>query len=368
MAELDSLDARRSRTAAIAKEQGLDGLLTTSPAGVAYLTGIDPRPLTTAPAAHLSADGSVTLHASAADREAITAAGATGDISYWEHTPGVPNSTRALHELWNRVGAAGAEGRPLASIAPSQSMTAGERVLMEATRNKDEDEIAKLRKAADLADIAYTATVDRVHPELRAYEIARNVERSLRAAGGGGSWSLSESAHDLASTVAYPQSGIVGLLDRHPENGVLDPSVPLPFHLLPLFDSYTGAAGTTAVFSRPDRTTREVASRLSGGLHAVLDALSSGVSGGSLHETFTAELAGLDATLVGFNVGTGPGEVVVSPGSTAVTADHSALTLRAVARGTGSTPGIVFQTTTLVTASGAERLDVVVPLRLIELY
>ena len=50
---------------------------------------------------------------------------------------------------------------------------------------RDDGEIALLRDAANLADVAYTAAVDRIHPELRAYEIVRNVDRSVRGAGGG---------------------------------------------------------------------------------------------------------------------------------------------------------------------------------------
>jgi len=369
MAALDSLEVRRTRTAAIAKKHGFDGLVTASAAGIAFLTGVDPRPLISRPAAHLRADGSLTLYASATDREVLAAAGyGGGDVQFWDHVPGQPRSVLALAEAWNKAGSAAAEGRLLATIASPQTVDGGRCILAEATRSKDEDEIAKLREAANLADIAYTATVDRVHPELRVYEIVRNVDRSLRAAGGGGWWSLSESEDDLSSTAGFPQEGVVSLLDRHPEAGVLDPEVPLPFQLLPLFDAYTGAAATTAILSRPDRATREAAGRLSGALYATLDILATGVSGAALYEAFVAELGNLDATLVGFNVGTGPGEVLVTPGSPRVADDHSVITLRAAARGRHSVPGIVFQTTVLVTASGAERLDVVVPLRLIELY
>lgn len=355
---------RQRRTAALVAERGLDSLLVSSPASIGYLAGVNTRSFIGAPIARLSADGSLLILVAEADRPSLAAAGYDGDVETWPGQPGERSAAQALTTLWHDSGHAAAEGRVLRPFAGDKVELSGREIIAEATRTKDDDEIELLRSAANLADIAYTATVDRLHPELRAYEIVRNVDRSVRAAGGGGWWSPAESDDELESTAAFPSTGIVRLLDRVPETGVLDREAPLSFDLLPLYEAYAGASGTTVVFRSPDPATRESASRLAGALHEVLAALAPGASGGAVHERFRAEAGRAGATLVGFSSGTGPGEVLIAGGSTATVTDRSVITLRASAPGTG----VFFQTTVLVTGHGAERLDVVVPLRLIELH
>jgi Xaa-Pro aminopeptidase len=252
------------------------------------------------------------------------------------------------------------------------AVSSAEPLLAEAMRLKDDDEIALLREAANLADVAYTATVDRLHPELRAYEIVRNVDRSVRGAGGGGWWSPAESELDLTGMPAFPRGAVVGLLDRRPETGVLDAGAPLPFHLHPLARCYTGASGTTVVFRPPGPALRSAAGRLAEALDAAIGAVSPGARGDEVHRAFSRVAGGSGESeglsLLGYAVGTGPGPVVVSERAGGDLEPRMAFCLRATARTGPARPAVVYQTTVLVTETGAERLDVVVPLRLVELH
>ncbi len=366
MTTTSSIPERRKRVAELAAARGYNGIVVSTPAGFSYLTGIDPRAFVSTPVARLSSDGELTVLASSADEAALAELPAHTGLSLWEHRRGTPSALRALEGAWQEDLAA--EGRAFRGIAAASAAADGASILADATRTKFDDEIEFLREAANLADIAYTATVDRLHPELRAYEIARNVDRSIRAAGGGGWWSLSESDDDLGSTAVFPAAGIVGLLDRIPETGVLDTAEPLAFQLHPLSHTHTGASGTTVVFRRPESEIRDTAHRLGAGLNAALSVLAPGASTAEAASRFAAELGDVAADLVGFSVGTGPGEVVIADGVVSVPEPRSVLTLRATARGSQGRPGVTFQTTVLVPEAAAERLDVVVQLRLIELY
>lgn len=374
---------RAQRVAAALADRGIDALVVTSTAAIAYVADIDTRSFATRwNAAIVRDDASVSLVTAEADRLTLEAGGYAGDTAHW--TPGnertsflatIASVVRRTSSMV-RVGVEDAALFPNGSLGlfglsypPGSIVPAGD-VIDEVSRVKDEDEIARLREAANLADVAYTATVDRLHPELRVYEIVRNVDRSVRAAGGGGWWSPAESPRPLIATAAFPHGSVVSLLDRRPETGILDPAANLPFQLHPLARNYTGAAGTTVVFRAPDLVTRERASRLSDALHAAIAALTPGTTGGEVHRAFSRLVASdvTAPTLIGFSVGTGAGEVVVRAGGDVVLQSGMALCLHASIAGSLERPGISFQTTVLVTESTPERLDVVLPLRLVELH
>lgn len=388
MTALDPTHARRrrERVAALLDEHDVDLLVVTTPSAIAYLTDVDTRGFSTgSKAVVLSDEGRFTLVVSEVDRALVEQAGYTDDVAYWRPQPGSFADRDAIASVirrWPsvvriaaddpRVLTAGGSSSLFEAKHPPAAVVSATPYLAEAMRLKDDDEVARLREAANLADIAYTATVDRLHPELRAYEIVRNVDRSLRAAGGGGWWSPGEDGRDLTGMTEFPHGAIVGLLDRQPETGVLDRDVPMPFQLHPLARAYTGASGTTVVFRSPDADLRGRAERLSAGLQRALATLAPGVRGDEVHRAFVEEFQGVaengHAAFVGYSVGTGAGEVLVTPGGAEVLEPRMALCLRASVRGEAGRPGVVFQTTAIITDQGAERLDVVVPLRLIELH
>lgn len=370
---------RRERMAALLAARGLDAVIVDSPAAIAYLSDIDIRAFARqSTAVVLCEDGGIVFVASDVDAISLDTAGYDGERELWSHTSekssflATLSRTVRLSSGGVRVGVERIGLLPSgtfdffgASYPPGTIVPAGD-VVAEAMRIKDDDEIDRLRAAGILAEIAYTATVDRMNPELRAYEIVRNVDRSLRSAGGAGWWSLDE-RNDTQETVCFPHGAIVGLLDRRPETGELDRAAALPFQVHPLSRCYTGGAGTTLVLQKPAEQLRAQADLLSQGIRAALDALSPGVTGQTVHRAFAAASEGVGA-IVGFSIGTGPGETLVSRDADAVLTPRMALTLRAFAPGQAHAPGVFFQSTALITDDGMERLDTVVPLRLIELY
>lgn len=235
---------------------------------------------------------------------------------------------------------------------------------------RDDDELRRLRAAANLADIGYTAVVDRLTPDLRVLELVRNVDRSLRSAGGGGFWSPHEDDAGLTADVHYPRSDILALLGRRPETGVLERAAPLPFALYPLSEGYAGAAGTTAVLSPPSAELRSRAELLSDAVQAAIDAIRPGASAGDVHAAFAsvARRASEEAAsqTVGYGIGTGIARPLLVAGSRDEIAPSTAVSVRASLAGDDGEPPVAYQTTVLVTASGAEVLNIV-PLRLIEL-
>lgn len=368
---------RRERIAALLARRGLDALIVDSPSAVAYLSDVDIRPFARrSTAVVLREDGGTVFVASDADAMSLDAAGYEGDRALWSHASEEMSFLSTLANAVRRSGArVGVERAGLLasddsglfglSYAPGTIVPAADFVA-EAMRIKDDDEIDRLRTAGVLAEIAYTATVDRMNPELRAYEIVRNVDRSVRAAGGGGWWSLDERS-DTQETVCFPHGSVVGLLDRRPETGELDRGATLPFQVHPLSQCYMGGAGTTLVLQKPAEHVRDRADRLSRGIGAAIEAMSPGAAGQAVHRAFTAAAEGA-GTLVGFSTGTGPGETLVSADADVQLQPRMVLTLRAFAPGAATAPGVFFQSTILITEQGAERLDAVVPLRLIELY
>lgn len=370
---------RRERMAALLAERGLDALVVDSPAAVAYLSDVDIRPFARrSTAVVLREDGGIVFVASDADAISLDIAGYDGERELWttasEKTSFLAKLSNAVRRSSGavRVGVERAGLLPTGdfglfglSYPPGKVVPAGD-LVADAMRIKDDEELERLRAAGVLAEIAYTATVDRMHPELRAYEIVRNVDRSVRGAGGAGWWSLDERG-DTAETACFPQGAIVGLLDRRPETGVLDRSAPLPFQVHPLSQCYTGGAATTIVLQEPSAQVRARADRLARGVAAAVATAAPGVTGDAVHRAFIAASEGV-GSLVGFSAGTGPGETLVVADADDELQSRMAITLRAFARGEPGAPGVVFQTTVLIVDEGAERLDAVVPLRLIELY
>lgn len=368
---LTPVQRRVQRVAERMEAARADVLLATSPSAIAYLADLNIRSFT-APGTVLilGPGGNTTLLASEADQPKIAASGYQGLTDFWplgedaeerrasvlrRHLAGLPSSSRIAAERG----------------AQAEGSIAAEPLLDAAMRIKDDDEIRRLRGAADLADIGYTAVVDRMTPELRVYEIVRNVDRSLRRAGGGEFWSPLEHAAGVTRAGYYPARSIATLLGRHEETGVLDPSQPLPFALYPLSENYTGTAGTTIVFETPGPLLRSLADALSDATETALAAIRPGVRA---DEVFAIHRRALQGTVspdrldpvIGYSVGTGLARPLLSATSEEVLEPGMALSVRtAIAREQG--PGIAFQTTVLVTETGNERLNIV-PLRLIELH
>lgn len=357
---VDPVAARRARVVAELDRFGRDAVVAESPAAITFLTDVDVRGFAgRRPVAVARRDGSVVLVASVADSALVDGSGHDGDVRYW--TLGRTAERDRLREI-------DAAGAPAAINAGAPTDA---ELLDAAMRIRDTDEIERLREAANLADIGYTAVVDRMTRDLRSLEIVRNVDRSLRSAGGGAWWSPLERAEGAGAMTHYPVQSVAVLLGRGVETGVLDVGSTLPFALYPLSRGYAGAAGTTIVLSAPSNALRSQAEALGAGMQAALAVLAPGVSGGEVHAAFAAALGGavpladVDPVL-GYSLSTGMGGVLVDAHSHDELQPDEAISLRAALPDVGGS-GIAFQTTALITENGAERLDRV-PMRLIELY
>lgn len=376
---------RRARVAAEMQRSERAFLVANSPAAVAYLTDVDIRPFSGAGAAVvLSETGDATLIVSDADRGFVEDSGFDGAVKVWAAGPNsradreklVRDESCSINSDSLSRGAvetrnAASYRHVLADTRPQSLLTAADDIIDAAARVKDEDELRRLRQAANLADIGYTAVVDRMHPELRVLEIVRNVDRSLRAAGGGGWWSPLEDDAGVTADALYPHSTIATLIGRRNETGVLDRREPLPFALYPLSEVYAGAAGTTIVLSPPSAELRSRAELLSDAMQAAIGAARPGATGGDVHAAFAATVSGRvdDAVTnqsVGYSIGTGVGRPTLTAGSRDALEPGSVISVRASLPGASGAP-VAYQTTVVITPEGNDVLNIV-PLRLIELY
>lgn len=360
--DIDKLRARQARVAARLSSAGRTVAATRDPGTIAYLTGVDVRGFAGRGAAAVirAEDGLSILIVSEADRPLVEAAGAAGEVRYWA----LGREAAASRERELDAAVSG----PFSAAADAEA----QRLLDLAMRSKDDDEIARVRAAADLADIGYTAVVDRMTPDLRVLEIVRNVDRSLRAAGGGGWWSPLERPEGAGLLSHYPIESIVVLLGRGVETGVLDPAATLPFVLHPLSGGYAAAAGTTVVLSPPSAHVRSCAEALGAAVQAGVGALAPGASTAAVHAAFASALGDavpLDELdpVIGYDLGTGMGGMLIDAAGRDVLEPGQVVTIRAAVPHLGGS-GVAFQTTALVTEAGAEVLTQVVPMRLVELY
>jgi len=360
----EAVRRRRERVVAEMQKQERDVLVAGSPSAVAYLTDVDIRPFSgTGATVVVAGDGGTTLVIADSDAGFAVDAGFDGEVVTWRSGPG---SSSERERLVRERSAAGA-------LSPSHA--AAERcagaILDAAARVKDDDELRRIRQAANLADIGYTAVVDRMHPDLRVLEIVRNVDRSLRAAGGGGWWSPLEDDAGVTADSLYPHSSIATFLGRRAETGVLDRAEPLPFALYPLSEVYAGAAGTTIVLAEPSAELRSRASLLTDAIGASIAAARPGATGQDVQAAFAGAVAGrvpdrVASQSVGYSLGTGVGRPHLAAGSRDALEPGSVLSIRASLPGETGAP-VAYQTTIVITPTGNDVLNIV-PLRLIELY
>jgi hypothetical protein len=109
---------------------------------------------------------------------------------------------------------------------------------------------AGLLAAASLADVGYTAVMDHLYVGQPVQEIADNVTRSTRRAGGGSGWAPPRRAADPAAG-----SGLVTVRGFDADER-LTATVPVRYVLHPLLDGHAGFAAATALLSEPDPTLR----------------------------------------------------------------------------------------------------------------
>ncbi len=220
-------------------------------------------------------------------------------------------------------------------------------------------EVDAAREAARIAQIGYTAVIDRMTPALDLSIVSANVARSVGSAGGAPTQSppLAEAWGSV-----WPR-GAVTLFAADQAEGPFGTTGTFAFAITVEALGSVGALAATAVLHEPSAQLRGDAAALSSALRAVIEGIRPGVTATELSSIFAAE-ADRVSVPVELVVRVLAGDTVRALAPDDLIADGDDVAIGAVAR---SAEGpIAFQTTVHVSAAGAERLEDF-PLRLIEL-
>jgi Xaa-Pro aminopeptidase len=347
--------ARLGRVRARMHVEGFDHLVVAGRAGVPYLANVQASPGT---CLVLARDGACTVVTPGPGRNLADAVAEL--VGKKAGTVGLDSSVdwRIPHALLERNGAVSVRGC--------------DALLGAIMAIKEPAEIERMRMANNLADIGYTAVLDRLNPEMSEYLMFGNVMRSVRAGGSDQHWSPSvDVPPELKLVSHYPEHGMVNLLDHYPSQGAIREDSLLKFGLYPRFENYCGAVAATVCFGRPPAGLKALGQACAEAAQAAIDAIRPGAQARDVHRAYASvmEKAGY-GDLVQINVGFGIGTGVIAPALTVddrtILVAGMALCISVVARRSAQ-ESIVLQTSVLVTDDGRERLNQI-PLRLIELH
>ncbi|MCA1228845.1 M24 family metallopeptidase [Saccharopolyspora sp. 6M] len=221
------------------------------------------------------------------------------------------------------------------------------------TIDSDLTQVERAAAAAELAAVGYTAVTDHLHVGQDVREIAANVDRSTRRAGGLLGW-FPELAPGTAGC------DLVTIHGHDPATARLTASEPVRYALHPLLDGVRGYAAATAVLSEPGAELRAAGEKCSAATKALLGALQPGAL---LRDAYRA----FDDAARDRHAGCG---IVALGEPTAVTLprDDARVAEPGTVVGIRTRVGAIeFAETVLMTAAGAEPLAKT-PLRLVELY
>jgi peptidase M24-like protein len=211
--------------------------------------------------------------------------------------------------------------------------------------------------AADLADIGYTAVMDHLYVGMPVQELADNVARSTRRAGGEFGWHAPAGADGpVAGSDLVSVRGFDADLR-------LTATTPVRFALHPVLRGQAGYAATTAVLSKADPSLRALGELAAEATRAMVGAIRPGEPLREAYEAFratvrTSSVAVRSAGPRIFPLAEGgPGPELPPDGAVGISGALVAADGRAVEFG-----GVV-----LVSDSGAD-LVTRTPVRLVELY
>ncbi len=220
--------------------------------------------------------------------------------------------------------------------------------------------VSAVREATRVAEVGYTAVVDRMTPALTPAEIAANVLRSVRSAGGGPAPDNTFPRRDPA----WHQDALT-VLGAHREDERLAAQAPIAFAITVNVAGTAGTVAATMVLDEPSAQLRHDAATLADALRGVLDQVAAGVTPLVLESAFLAAVERRRGTLRRETLAV----LRLAGGSAFETADATKAldgtdVIVVSATADSAHGGIVFQAT--VHVDSAERLDGV-PMRLIEL-
>lgn len=218
--------------------------------------------------------------------------------------------------------------------------------------------------AARVAEIGYTAVIDRFTPALTFADVDANVRRSV--GGGGGAPADIPELRDVLPRAW--RAGAVSVFEEARTSGPLGAPGPVAFAITAEASGARAAIATTAVLHEPSDRLRSDAAVLSAALRAALERVAAGVPAAAVAAAFHdgidgSALAGRCGDAVGVALEARAG-LLLAPDAADALQDGEVVFVGSHAQTDAGV--IAFGTTVLVTPAGAVRLDGV-PLRLIEL-
>lgn len=301
---------------------GFAALLLTSPAARAHVLP------TGAPSVVLTAGGEVASGTSAL--QAVDGPiGFEDDLSW---------------DLFDRLSNAGKTLRPAADLvfAELAAYAAGEREAVEA--------------AAELATVGYTAVMDHLHVGMDVREIAANVDRSLRRAGGLLGWLPAD---------ATAGSDLVTVRGHDPATAKLTAESPVRYSLHPLSAGAQGYAAATAVLRKAGPALRDAGESCSAATEALIAAVRTGEPLRDGYAAAAQELGDRTATTRILAL-RGGGALALSTASAVTAQPGMVLGVRSEVAVPGG--GAVELAGTVVVSDTGPELLTKTPLRLVELY
>jgi Xaa-Pro dipeptidase len=272
---------RRLRALDVARRSGVEALLVSTPAAVAWLTGFAPEidsgpsPFSLPPLALLAGDGAPVLIVSDDDAEGAAATGC--DVRSYrgfsvEPFDAVGGASRALAEVAGRrrVGVE-ADALPAALAADLDWVDVGAE-LARARAVKDADELPLVRAAIDLCDVGQREARLRMEPGLTELDLWAHVRGAIESAAGA-------RTPILADLVAGPRTAAVG---GAPENRTMAEGELVLCDLVPRRAGYWGDSCATFALGEPSSVAVSNHRRASDALARVLDAVRPGVVAGEL--------------------------------------------------------------------------------------
>jgi Xaa-Pro dipeptidase len=275
---------RRLHALDVARRSGVEALLVSTPAAVAWLTGfaaeIDsgPSPFSLPPLALLAGDGAPVLIVSDDDAEGAAATGC--DVRSYrgfsvEPFDAVGGASRALAEVAGRrrVGVE-ADALPAALAADLDWVDVGAE-LARARAVKDADELPLVRAAIDLCDVGQREARLRMEPGLTELDLWAHVRGAIESAAGA-------RTPILADLVAGPRTAAVG---GAPENRTMAEGELVLCDLVPRRAGYWGDSCATFALGEPSADAVARHRRASDRLARVLDSVRPGAVAGDLDAT-----------------------------------------------------------------------------------
>jgi Xaa-Pro dipeptidase len=272
---------RRQRALEVARRAGVEALLVSKPASVAWLTGFaaevdsGPSPFSLSPLALLAGDEPPVLIVSDDDAEGAAATGC--ELRSYrgfsvEPLDAVGGASRALAEAVGRRRVGVEAGALPAALATELEWVDVDTELARARAVKDSDELPLIRAAIELCDVGQREARLRAEPGLTELELWARVRGAIESAAGA-------RTPILADLVAGPRTAATG---GAPENRTMAEGELVLCDLVPRRVGYWGDSCATFALGEPSPDAVANHRRASDRLARVLEAVRPGAVAGDL--------------------------------------------------------------------------------------